>query len=166
MTLRKKFYPWASVLPKKFSVTCATLFGLGNLSAPGTWGSVVGILFYCLFFQGMPIFRYAVFALLVAYIAIGICDAAERHLQKRDPREIVLDEFVAVPICFLPITVHYFNGWWIFAGFLLFRILDIKKPLWINDMQSLEGGAGCVMDDVIAALAVALAMNLLAIIIQ
>ena len=33
-------------------------------------------------------------------------------------------------------------------------------------MQSLEGGAGCVMDDVIAALAVALAMNLLAIIIQ
>ena len=164
MTLRKKFYPWASALPKKFSVPCATLFGLGNLSAPGTWGSVAGVVMYCLCFQGMSLFGYVAFSLLLAYLAIGICDSAERHLQLRDPHGVILDEFVAIPVCFLPITT-VFSGWWLLLGFALFRFFDIKKPFWINDMQDIEGGAGCVMDDVVAGLATALCLNILALVV-
>ena len=40
---RKKLYPWAAALPKKLSTRFATLWGLGSLNAPGTWGSAAGI---------------------------------------------------------------------------------------------------------------------------
>lgn len=164
MILRRKFYPWASALPKKLSINCATLFGLGNFSAPGTWGSAAGILLYCMLFEGLGFFRYVLFAALLAYLAIGLCDAAERHLQMRDPGKIILDEFVAIPFCFLPIAQDSFGGIWLLFGFALFRFFDIKKPFWIKDMQNLEGGVGCVVDDIVAALATTLILNLVAII--
>ena len=35
------------------------------------------------------------------YVAIAICGEAEFRLGRRDPGEVVLDEFVAIPLCFL-----------------------------------------------------------------
>ncbi len=161
MTTRKKIYPWAAALPKNISVSLATLWGLGDLKAPGTWGAAAGVLFYALLFDGIGLGRYLAFAVLLAYLASGICDAAERHLKMRDPGKIILDEFVAVPFCFLPIISNSYSAFGIILGFAFFRLLDIKKPVFINSLQNLDGGLGCVADDIAAALISCLILNAL-----
>ena len=69
---------------------------------------------------------------------------------------MILDEFVVMPLCFLgwrtlpaAIPVWAVLG----AGFALFRLFDIVKPLGIRRLQALPGGWGVVIDDVAAALA-------------
>ncbi len=165
MTTRKRLYPWASALPKNISVSLATLWGLGDLKAPGTWGSAAGLLFYALLFDGIGLGRYFVFAVLLAYLATGICDAAERHLKMRDPGKIILDEFVAMPFCFLPIMSGGYSALGIILGFAVFRFLDIKKPVFINSLQNLDGGLGCVADDIAAAVLTCAILNLLSTIV-
>lgn len=167
MTIRKKFYPWAAALPANVSVKMATLFGLGNLKAPGTWGAAAGVLFYWFLFSGLSsggtlgFLRYLFFASLLAYLAIGICDAAERALGLRDPGQINLDEFVAMNFCFLPICVAPYSLLGLLVGFGLFRFFDIKKPLGIFKLQSLDGGLGCVADDIAAAIASCICLNVI-----
>ena len=52
--------------------------------------------------------------------------------------------------------------WIIFGGFLLFRFFDIVKPLGIRRVQVLDGGLGCVLDDVLAGFAAAIILALAA----
>lgn len=169
MSLRKKFYPWSVALPKKLSVDLATLFGLGSLKAPGTWGSFAGVIFYAMFFSGIGssslwgIVQYLMFASFISYLAIGVCDSAERALGLRDPGKIILDEFVAITFCFIPICSDRYSVWGLFIGFVLFRFFDIKKPCGISGLQSLEGGVGCVADDVVAGLATCAVLNIIGI---
>jgi phosphatidylglycerophosphatase A len=73
---------------------------------------------------------------------------------------VILDEFTAMPLCFLgwPALAGMLPSWaapWavFVAGFLLFRLFDITKPLGIHKLQDLPGGWGIVVDDVAAALA-------------
>ena len=89
-------------------------------------------------------------------VAVAICGEAEFRLGRRDPGEVILDEFVAMPLCFLgwPLLVGPAPAWAVFmAGFALFRFFDIVKPLGIARLQELPAGWGVVADDVAAALA-------------
>ncbi|HUR59081.1 MAG TPA: phosphatidylglycerophosphatase A [Opitutaceae bacterium] len=148
---------WAGVLPTAFVVACATLGPLGRrLPAPGTWGTLAGLLYYLIFFPRLGVGGNLVVTAIVSYLAVGICGEAEKRLRKKDPGEVVLDEVIAVPLCFL--------GWqgliavwprWVvlLAGFALFRFFDILKPPPIGRLQYLPGGWGVVLDDLAAALA-------------
>lgn len=158
MALRDKLYPWANSLPRRPAVDLATLFGLGKLAAPGTWGSAVGILLYPFLFKDLPAGAYLIAAAVLAYIAVGVCDSAERHLNMKDPGMINLDEFVAMPFCFFT-TLGVYNLWGLMLGFALFRLFDIGKPLFVNRLQSLEGGLGCVADDIAAGMLTAVCLN-------
>ncbi len=161
MTLKDKYYPWAKLLNKELSVKIATLFGLGNLTAPGTWGSLAGVILYPLFFQTLNVPAYLFLSIVLAYFAVGVCDAAETHLNQRDPGMINLDEFVAMPVCFFNIFGAQYNIWGVVIGFAFFRFFDIKKPFVIYKLQSLEGGLGCVADDIAAGVATAICLNVL-----
>lgn len=93
------------------------------------------------------------------WFAIALCAEAEFRIGRRDPGEVVLDEFVAIPLCFLgwPTMLSgpsaHLGPWVIYvAGFALFRLFDITKPLGIKKLQDLPGGWGVVVDDVAAAL--------------
>lgn len=148
---------WPRVLPSRFVINCATLGPLGQrLPAPGTWGSAAGLLYFALFFQRAGIGASLVGAAVAAYLAVGLCGEAEVRMGKTDPGSIVLDEVIAIPLCFL--------GWrtllgaappWalLLAGFALFRLFDIVKPFGIKRLQALPGGWGVVADDLAAALA-------------
>ncbi len=158
MLIKKRLYPWADKLGKNFSVKTATLFGLGSLAAPGTWGSLAGIALYPLLcYLNTPV--YILLCILLAYLAVGICDAAERHLCVRDPGMINLDEFVAMPVCYFNPFGTQYSIWGLFLGFALFRIFDITKPLVIYKLQSLEGGLGCVADDIAAGIATCICLT-------
>lgn len=80
--------------------------------------------------------------------AVFITGRAARVFGRSDPREIVLDEFVSVPVTLflVPLAVH-----WYAAGFCLNRVLDILKPPPIRELQRLPAGWGIVADDVAAA---------------
>jgi len=99
--------------------------------------------------------------------AVWCCGAAERVLQARDPGYVVLDEFVAVPCCYLvPLfffsdiqglmtaSTHWLSGRALLLHlgvFALFRVFDIFKPWPVGPSQKWPRGWGVVMDDVLAA---------------
>jgi phosphatidylglycerophosphatase A len=146
---------WPRRLSTPVVLGLARVGSCGKLPAPGTWGSVAGLIYFTVLFAFSPSAVVWVLNLLGGILAVGICSEAEVRLGKSDPGEVVIDEFVAMPLCFL--------GWdrlpetwpaWIvlLAGFGLFRLLDIVKPLGISRLQRLPGGWGVVVDDVAAAL--------------
>src|SRR5687768_11575505 len=148
---------WPRLLPDWLVKGLATLGPLGrSLPAPGTWGSLAGLLYFVLFFQRASIGAILVASVVAGYLAVGICGEAEVRLRQRDPGAIVLDEVVAIPLCFLgwrtlPVMAP---AWAIFlAGFALFRLFDIVKPFGIGRLQALRAGWGVVADDLAAAVA-------------
>ena len=148
---------WPRVLPRWLVTGCATLGPLGRrLPAPGTWGSLAGLLCFVLFLQRASIGAVLIASAVCGYLAVGICGEAEVRLRKKDPGEIVLDEVVAIPLCFLGWRTlpSAAPSWAVFlAGFALFRLFDIIKPFGIARLQRLQAGWGVVADDLAAALA-------------
>ena len=146
----------------------ATLGPLGtSCPAPGTFGSLAGALAFLGLVEwshlstSIILWGFTLFALL----AIPICSVAERILCKRDPGEVIIDEFVAMPLVFWGVSDIFtitegtlekltLAG----AGFVLFRVFDIWKPLGINRLQSLPKGLGVVVDDLGAASAAGLCL--------
>jgi len=143
------------LLPRPLILGLTTFGPIGRLKAPGTWGSVCGILLFTVLFAYLPPVPYLLLSLLFIFLAVPLCEEAEIRLAQRDPGCVILDEFVAIPICFLGIPFQPGQpAWaWILGGFLLFRFFDILKPLGINKLQNLAGGWGVVADDIAAAVA-------------
>ena len=137
---------------------------------PGTFGSLVGIgwLALLLSFENLAVFIGG--QVLGIVVSIWICGRAELILGKSDPGCVVLDEIIAIPLCFtLPVLIFgnllridSFLGketWWLgLMGFVLFRLFDIWKPWPIGASQSLPGGWGVVADDLLAAVWVSVIM--------
>jgi phosphatidylglycerophosphatase A len=138
-------------------VAVATLGPVGRkLPAPGTWGSLAGLLYFAVFFQRLTVAENLAASAIGAVIASLLCGMAEVELGRTDPGEVILDEFVAMPLCFLwwPGLVHRWPVWAVLlGGFALFRFFDILKPLGIRKLQKVRGGWGVVIDDTAAALA-------------
>jgi phosphatidylglycerophosphatase A len=155
---------WTRFLPTRTVLMFATLGPVGRrLPAPGTWGSVAGLLYFTVFFFPFGDFKNLLLSVVGGYFAIAFCGEAEFRLGRKDPGEVILDEFVAMPLCFL--------GWrslaaalspWIVcaAGLALFRLFDVIKPFGIRRLQDLPGGWGVVIDDTVAALAACATLHL------
>ena len=115
--------------------------------APGTFGTLPG-LFVC---YGLSLLEgsYATITLVTFIVfAILIAHAAEGHMESKDPGSIVIDEMagIAVSLFMLPFTKEM-----MILGFVVFRFFDIVKPFPIRIIErNVDGGAGIVLDDVIA----------------
>ena len=167
---------WPRFLPTSWVLACATVGPVGRMrKAPGTWGSVAGLLYFTTLFVGPSALSSSavdvrignVGVLLLSavgfYFSVALCGEAEFRLGERDPGKIVLDEFVAMPLCFLGWTrfAGVVPNWAVFlAGFALFRLYDIAKPFGIKKLQDLPGGWGVTVDDTAAALAACATMHL------
>lgn len=149
---------WPRLLPAKLVVAVSTLGPLGmKLPAPGTWGSLAGLLYFTVFFRHARWEVVFAWAVVTSLLAVPLTGEASRRMGRPDPGEVNLDEFVVMPLVFL--------GWraghaaalpeWaaLLAGFGLFRLYDILKPFGISRLQRLPGGWGIVADDFVAALA-------------
>ncbi len=134
----------------RFYMFIATGGGSGYLpKAPGTWGSLVGILLWLALGRlGLAAYLAVVLALLVmGVIAAG---AAEKIVDRPDPGLVVIDEIVGQLIVLtgappqLPVII---------AAFVLFRFFDILKPYpagWLD--RHIHGGLGIMLDDAMAGL--------------
>ena len=163
-----KYTFWTRALSTRLVVNVATIGPVGRIKkAPGTWGSVVGLGFYAVFFHHASPLGFIFLAALSAYLSIAFCDAAEKRLQMRDPGMIVLDEVVAVPLVFIGMGGHdgliaQHHSWPVLlAGFALFRVFDVLKPFGISRLQDLPGGLGCAVDDLAAGLAACVSLHLI-----
>ncbi len=145
----------------RLAIQLAMVFGIGRLpKAPGTFGSLPGLAL------GLGVHRLAerlaagaawgpaqtmwTLLLLSACIlaSLWIIARAEAALGTHDDQRIVVDEVIgqAAAVAFAPVTVAFYA-----AGFVLFRVLDIGKPLLIGVIdRRLPGAAGTLLDDVLA----------------
>jgi phosphatidylglycerophosphatase A len=133
-------------------------FGTGLAPvAPGTFGSIPGVL---LFWLTLGCGLYVQLGVAVALVVAGvwICGESARRIGVHDHGGIVWDEIAGMYITLFlaPVTVPGFV-----VAFLLFRAADIVKPWPIRDLDHrIHGGLGIMLDDLVAALYAALLLAL------
>ncbi len=95
---------------------------------------------------------------LVGIVVLGaiIADTLEKVWSK-DARRITIDECAGIMITFfyLPIRIAEtgrINWLLLVIGFILFRIFDISKPLYIRASEKISGGVGIMLDDIISGI--------------
>ncbi len=143
-------------------------FGIGRIPlAPGTFGSLAGLLWFGLLLLTGNFWLFAAGTLAAIALSVWLCGVAERVLGQTDPGSVVLDEIAALPVCFLgwvavqswktgalPALGSFFSAhtWPMTLGvFVAFRFFDVAKPWPVYQSQSLPGGWGITIDDVLAA---------------
>lgn len=113
--------------------------------APGTWGSLLGVLLVFLT-QWNAVLYGTVFVFLLVW--------GTRAYQKitdpdPDPQYVVIDEVcgIFVTFMFIPLT-------WVTAllGFLLFRLFDVFKPFPVRSLERIPRFGGIMADDLGAGL--------------
>ena len=129
----------------------ATFFGVGMLRpAPGTWGTLAGVLVFGLLHSFLS--REAWWGLTILLFALGCwaCERSGRDIGVCDHGGFVVDEVAAVWGLCLVLPEGW--GWWTaaFAAFRLFDIVKVWPGSWID--RRLKTGFGVMLDDVFAAL--------------
>ena len=135
------------------AVAIATAGGAGFApKAPGTAGSVVGVIIYLLLDRGGGSAYYP--HAIIFFFIIGIWASTRvEHLWGHDAQRIVIDEVVGQMITFGMAAGRYsLSALYVVLGFGLFRLFDITKPFPIRRLERLKGGLGVIMDDVGAGL--------------
>ena len=130
--------------------TLAHGFGTGlSPVAPGTVGSVVGVVLFWLMAPLTPAL-YAAIVVVMFFAGIFICGQTASDMDAVDPGSIVYDEIVGFLVAMFMIPADWR---WILAGFLIYRLFDIWKPFPIHAAEQRLGlGGGIMTDDVIAGL--------------
>ena len=116
---------------------------------PGTIGTLLAIpisMGFNRFSAGAPL----PFALLLAGLtvaAISLSTKAAELLKQKDPQVIVIDEIIGFMIASFLAPARLAP---LVLSFLLFRFFDIAKIFPASRLEKLPGGAGIVLDDVMA----------------
>lgn len=156
-----------SKFPKSFSdywsIGVATVFGSGySPFAPGTAGSVIGVLMWwaaSLFFPAYAVaFDWKIQLMLIVgslakgYLACAKLDAHWGH----DNQKIVIDEVFGVFITLFFVPVTWIN---LLLGLILFRVFDIWKPLGIRQIDNWEHPMAVMLDDGLAGIYAAVVLQ-------
>lgn len=144
---------------RNFLKHLATLFGVGRFpKGPGTAGTLATIPLVILLSHLGPVIYMAAVALLLP-VGIMACEFYEQDNGGHDQKEIVIDEVLGflITMVWLPMTWQA-----IVIGFVLFRVLDITKPLFIGLIdKKIQGGLGVMLDDVAAGVIASIVMQVL-----
>jgi phosphatidylglycerophosphatase A len=120
--------------------------GLGPL-APGTFGSLAALPLVIILNCLGPLWEI-ISLIIIIPLALWASGISQVLLKKNDPAEVVIDEVAGMVLAVFLLPV----SWWTFIpGFLLFRLFDILKPFPIGIIdRKMSGGAGIVLDDLVA----------------
>ncbi len=133
----------------KFSRAAVLFIAQGAYSgrspfAPGTAGTLVGILLY-LGVKNLSPIPYGILCVILCSIGIWAAGEAELILGSKDSPSIVIDEIAGYLIAMFMVP----SGWgFIAAGFLIFRVFDVVKPWPLFGLQEVRGGLGVMLDDI------------------
>ena len=115
--------------------------------ASGTFGSLAALLIYMI-----PGFENPTILLFVISVSIIIGVPISTKFEKKygtDPAECTIDELIGmwISLIFVPKNI-----WFILTAFVIWRILDILKPFPAKQAESINGGIGIILDDVISGI--------------
>jgi len=147
----------------KINFLFVTLFGIGKLKKiPGTYASLVTTIFLFFLFHifNISVNIVLISVILIFFISLYSVNIFIKDLDNKDPKEIVIDEFIgqSIPICLYEIahvgtkeTSQVLTFY--FIMFILFRIFDIIKPYPVSYYdKNFKNSFGVIMDDVCAGL--------------
>ena len=145
-------------MKNKLAWVFATWFGCGlSPFAPGTVGSLAAVLMaWLLSFAGFGRLHFLLLSLVLLYPAIRAAGIVAGLTARKDPQIVVIDEVLGQ---WLTLAGALRFEWLTFIlAFALFRLFDIWKPPPIRRIERIPGGAGIVLDDVMAGVYAALAL--------
>lgn len=134
----------------KISEIIGTVFYVGRSPfAPGTMGSLIALLAW---FILKPLIIDPLFLLITGglfFIGIAVSTILIEAWNRKDPKEIVIDEWVGmwISLYLVPHTIV-----WGFIAFFFFRLFDILKPGPVQMMDDMDDSIGVMMDDVVAGI--------------
>jgi phosphatidylglycerophosphatase A len=147
-----------------FARLLATWFYCGYApKAPGTAGSLAAVVIAWLLheYAGVPAWGFAILALALLGPAIWSADVMARETGLKDPQIVVVDEVVGQWITIAGASFGNdginWKAWC--AAFVLFRAFDMWKPPPVRQLEQIRGGAGIVLDDVMAGIYAALVLS-------
>lgn len=133
---------------RRLAKTIVSVFYVGHARfAPGTFGSLAGLIIYYLVKDSVILYGFAI-AFLFA-LGIMFAGEAEKIYGKKDARSIVIDETcgMLLALFLVPYDVKA-----VVLGFIIFRLLDILKPPPARKVEEMAGSLGVMMDDAVSAL--------------
>ena len=137
----------------------ATGFGLGYLRPPGTWASAATALAWWFAARALPqalVLPVAVAAATgTALLGMAAATIVARESGREDPQVIVVDEIAGQLTALIAVGLSWTS---FLASFILFRCFDILKPPPVRRLERVAGGAGIVLDDLMAGLYARLAL--------
>jgi phosphatidylglycerophosphatase A len=145
---------------RKFILILASGGGVGfSPFLPGTLGTLVSLP------VSLAVNRLAklqpMMALLalvgLILVAIILADRAARILQIKDPQIIVIDEIAGFAVA--NFLTNSASG--LLIAFVLFRFFDIAKVFPAGRLETLPGGIGIVLDDIMAGIYTFMILRLL-----
>tara|TARA_Y100000296_G_scaffold3062_1_gene4253 strand:- start:96 stop:587 length:492 start_codon:yes stop_codon:yes gene_type:complete len=147
----------------KINFLFVTLFGIGKIKKiPGSFASLATTLFLFFLFHMLNVSpNIILFSLIIIFfISLYAVNIFIKNLAHKDPKEVVIDEFIgqSIPICLYEVAhnmpketdqiLKYY-----FIMFILFRIFDITKPFPVSYYEkNFQNSFGVIMDDVCAGL--------------
>ena len=140
-----------------------TLFGIGKLKKmPGSYASLATTIFLFFLFHILKISPNIIlfFVIIIFFISLWIVNIFIKDLDNKDPKEVVIDEFIgqSIPICLYEIAHDGIKDTsqvltYYFIIFILFRFFDIVKPFPVSYYdKNFKNSFGVIMDDVCAGL--------------
>ena len=152
---------------KNFDRYFVTMFGLGEFKKiPGTIASLVTTVILFIYFHIFNFSKYYflfIFIIITIYALIAVANYIKSK-QNKDPKEIVIDEFIgqSIPIYLYEIshgTEKTFDDsiYFYIIMFMTFRVFDIIKPFPVSYFdKNFKNSFGVIMDDIVAGLYVVL----------
>ena len=147
----------------KINFLFVSLFGIGKIKKiPGSFASLVTTLFLFFLFHilNIPPNIVLISIIVVFFISLYSISLFIKNLENKDPKEIVIDEFIgqSIPICLYEVAhqgskeINQVLTFY-FIMFILFRVFDIAKPYPISYYdKNFKNSFGVIMDDVCAGL--------------
>ena len=118
-----------------------------SLIFPGTIATFVAVLLYSWF--PLDPSQYLLYTVLLFITGIWAGNKAEIIFDEKNSAKVVIGEIVGFLIAMFMIPKTF---WWIFFGFLFYRILDILRPKPIDLLEDIEHGWGAMLDDAMAGI--------------
>ena len=140
-----------------------TLFGVGKISKiTGSIASLLTTIFLFFLFHILNISPNIILisVIIIFFISLYVVNVFTKNLENKDPKEIVIDEFIgqSIPICLYEVAHEGTKETgqvltFYFIMFILFRVFDIAKPFPVSYYdKNFKNSFGVIMDDVCAGL--------------